>query len=168
MADIDRRVRILIDTLIDRGYGWLAAEIVYSIEFRRDGSDEIDKGVSSQRMSLNEKIHAGDASSKSSAEDLRASASRISAGREHLVGDGQVEFAVKLLVDRLSSAAEMTSESMEEMTKLMETQVEFAVAVDGDVRPISLQKVRNSAQELRKIEHQLAEWLLSIPPGEEG
>jgi hypothetical protein len=163
MADIDHRVRLLIDTLIDRGYGWLAAEIVYSIELR-DVSDEIDEDVFSQRMSLNERIDAGDANPKSTAEELRASATRVHIKREHLSGDGQVKLAVSLLVDRLSSAAEMTSESVEELTKLMGGPVEFGVAVDGEIRPISSEQVRGSAQQLRKVEHQIVEWLLTLTP----
>jgi hypothetical protein len=56
MAEIDSRVRILTGALMDRGFSWLAAEIIDTIEGGQLSSDDLDHSVSAQRAALNGRI----------------------------------------------------------------------------------------------------------------
>jgi hypothetical protein len=120
MTDIDRRVRILIDILIDRGLGWLAVEIIEAIEHGREDAEDHDPNVSVQRMALNERLLSGHANAVSTPEGLKSSATRPEIMREPFSPHDQISLAVDLFVDRLSEVADMTSKSADELTDLMD------------------------------------------------
>jgi hypothetical protein len=167
MADIDRRVRILTDTLMDRGFGWLAAEIIEAIERGRDSADNHDPYVSAQRTTLNQKLSSGEADAVSTAESLKYSATRPEIARERFNSQEQILVAVAIFVDRLSSAADMTSQSLDELSALMDTTVSLSIETEGEeVRTVLPAKARDAAIGLREIESQLIHWLISTAPPE--
>jgi hypothetical protein len=164
MTEIDRRVRILTDILMDRGFGWLAAEIIETIEGGRNNANEEDTDVESQRSALNQRLLSGDANAVSTPEDLKYSATRPETVGEPLDADDQILVAVALFIDRLSSAAEMPSKSQDELNGFMDTSVSLFVETEGEVRSVRPAEARHAALQLRGIKGQLVEWLLASSP----
>ena len=167
MAEIDSRARLLIDMLMARGYGWLAAEIVDAIELGTNNTDDLDLDVAAQRKALYERMDSGDLSEKSSPQELKVSAMHVKGVPERVTGNGQVNLAVKIMVDRLASAAEMTSQNVDELVNLTGAPVELAVETDDGIRHILPHQARAAASLLRKVEHEFITWLISTSSEDE-
>jgi hypothetical protein len=167
MADIDRRVRVLTDILMDRGFGWLAAEIIDAIEAGRNDASDRDPHVTAQRAALNQRLLKGDANPASSPESLKHSASRPAHSGERMSADDQVFVAVDLFVDRLTSAAEMTAKSVDALSTFMNAPVSLYVETEGEIRAVLPAKARESALRLGGVKNELIEWLISVSPPEE-
>lgn len=167
MATIERRVRLLTDVLLDRGFGWLAAEIIAAIEAGIEDSDDIDSAVSLQRSTLNSKIASGNMAVRSQPEDLKHSATRHGQLRRGLAPDDQVRVAVDLLIDRLSAAAKMTEKSIATLSELMEAPVSLSVQVGDTVQSINPQEAQEAGEILRESRAEFAQWLLAwTAPGD--
>lgn len=164
MADIDFRVRVLTDLLMNRGFGWLAIEIIQAIEDRGDSLVDRDPNVAAQREDLNARLLRGDAKAVLSPEVVKEAATRSEAQRDRLEAHDQISLAVEILVDRLSSAAEMTALSVDELTNLVDGSVSVSVEVDKEIRHVFPAKARETAAQLRGIKDQLREWLNTTSP----
>src|SRR5262245_23436028 len=123
MPEIDRRVRTLAEMLMERGFGWLAAEIVQTIEAGHQGSYR-DANVSSQRAALNSRIGKRIPDEIFGPDQFRSSATQREVIPRDFTADEQLALAINLLIDRLSAAAEMEARSLDDLTAMMDTQVQ--------------------------------------------
>jgi hypothetical protein len=168
MADIDRRLRMLLDVLMAQGFGWLAVEIIETLGRGYNGGNDKDSLVESQRIALNSRLLSGDANATSTPEGLKYSATRPQPRIEPLGADQQIFLAVNIFVDRLASAAEMTAKNLDELRGLMDASVSLSVETEeGEVRAIRPADARDVAVHLRRVENQLAEWLIATKPRED-
>lgn len=167
MDGIDRRVRILSDVLLDRGFGWLAVEIIEAIESGREDIEDIDNSVLEQRIVLNQKLQNRQDFAASKPETLKYAASRKDSFRSRLDGDDQVRIAIDIFVDRLASAAEMNVESAAGLTFLMRVPVSLSVQSNGVTARVSLERNEAVAVKIRENRTAIFNWLISSTLSEE-
>jgi hypothetical protein len=161
MAEIDHRVRLLMNALMSAGFGWLAAEIVDAIEAGRENPEDQDHNVASQRLLLKLKLAGSASTTAPESENLRFFATRSVAIRPAFGGDDQVRLAVNLLVDRLSVAAEMTSHAVDALSTLTRSPVSLVVKGAGESRAVNPSAAVQTGRQLREMREELTQWLLS-------
>jgi hypothetical protein len=177
MAEIDHRVRLLTDLLMERGFGWLASEIVTAIEFGRTIVDDTDHTVFDQRKALQAELSRSDVplrrgamrrelSKPTVAAEIESSAERLESERTAFLPDEQVEIAVEFLMFRLSDSVKMLASSVEAMEEIFGGQMKLFAEVDGRPHPIDTIQASAFASRLENIREQLREWLLSQQPSE--
>jgi hypothetical protein len=161
MAEIDHRVRILINALMDRGFGWLAAEVIEIIERGRPGPIDHDSEVRAQRNALNRNLARGLTSSISRPDELRDRATHSAQAREPFTADEQVSEAVHLIVERILSTTKMISTSASTLGSIMDGPVSLFTEINGEIRLIDADQATQVALSLRQMNEELIAWLLS-------
>jgi hypothetical protein len=155
MANVDYRVRLLTNLLMDRGFAWLAGEIIDSIEIGRPTTADRDHNVTSQRRAL--KL---DASTDVPHEDLEEP-SPDDEPREPLTPEAQVQVAIELLVRRLSDMGRMFESSRESLKQIFGVDVTLSIELEGEPRQYDPAHARELTSQLENVREQLLEWLMS-------
>jgi hypothetical protein len=158
MATVDYRVRLLTDLLMDRGFAWLAREIIDSIEIGAAPTADRDQNVTSQRRALNV-----DASRDVPQEDLEESSLPDDEPREPLTPEAQVQVAVELLVRRLSDMGRMFESSRQTLKQIFDVDVTLSIELAGEPRQYDPGRARELTSQLESVREQLFEWLMSQP-----
>src|SRR5260370_42073288 len=121
MATVDYRVRLLTNLLMDRGFAWVAREIIDSIEIGAVPTADRDHNVTSQRRGLD----------ASTTEDLDEPSSPDDEPRAPLTPKAQVQLAVELLVRRLSDMGRMIASSRQRRKQTFGVHVTLSVELQG-------------------------------------
>jgi hypothetical protein len=159
MANVDYRVRLLTDLLMDRGLAWLAAEIIETIEVGKATFDERDHNVKAQRIALNADLDAPLRSSRHK-EMPEESSVPEDAPREEFSPDIQVTIAVDLLIQRLSGIGQMLMEGQQNLELIFDTHVSLSTEINGELHELNPQGARSVTLQLEQLREDLSQWLM--------
>ncbi len=138
MATVDYRVRLLTNLLMDRGFAWLAREIIDSIEIGAVPTADRDHNVTSQRRGLDASTH----------EDLEEPSSPDDEPRAPLTPEAQVQVAVELLVRRLSDMGRMIESSRQSLKQIFGVDVTLSMELEGEPRQYDPAHMRELTSQL--------------------
>jgi hypothetical protein len=159
MANIDYKVRLLTDLLMDRGLGWLAAEIIETIEAGKATFDERDHNVKDQRIALNANLDAPSGSSRHKEMPDESSVPE-DAPREEFSPEIQVTIAVDLLIQRLSGIGQMLMEGQQNLELIFDTHVSLSTEISGELHELNPQGARGLTLQLEQLREELSQWLM--------
>jgi len=154
MAELDRRVSLLLSALTERGFGWLAAEVIELIERGKGAIEDKDYDVAQQRRQLEiailektrERItleHSLD-----DAEEIR-----------QFSGDEQVDLAVRIVIERLYDAVSMLSKSEDNLNGALDARVSIQFRLQDSVTTLNVQKASTAVASLREQKDSIVAWL---------
>jgi len=164
MATIDPRLIELVDTLVAAGADWLAFEILDGIRSGQpeEESDNRDRGMHRSLRSWKE--------DKSSEPETR----KREAVAKPIEGDDQIEFAASYVLDRITSAIEMTSMSLDNLNRISANSSENPSEVDPrpqaaitlGLEDSNFRFTQDHAEQLRgllpELRSSLSEWSLRV------
>lgn len=167
MATIDYRVRLLTALLMDRGFAWLASEIIEAIERGRPTSDDQDHNVTLRRRALNAEL-SGNSRSKSRlvVDDSEDPPTHEDAPREQFGPEAQIRIAVDSFVHRLSAFGEMLGHSKDTLRRTFESDVRLFTEAEGEPRELDVSTSRLLSSQLLALREELFQWLISQPARE--
>jgi len=148
----------LLNVLIGRGFGWLAAEIIDAIERGEDRAEEKDYGVSEQRLQLEQSI-----SERGFEKTEFDSSPDYSGFSRPILGDEQVRTAVHLLTLRLSDAVLMLKKSSENFQEIFGVNVRIQYLTSDLMATLDVEASSSAGNRLRGIEQDFVQWLNSHP-----
>lgn len=161
MAEIDRRVSILLNALTERGFGWLAAEIIQVIEAGEEQPEEEDDSVADQRHEIELSIseRRPEKLLESTHGHFYTEAMPLSSSEE------QIRTAVRLLTLRLSDAVAMLKRSSTNLGEVFESDVPIKYQIRGSTAVVDVEMARSATAQLQALEQEIVSWLTSqLPP----
>jgi len=159
MANVDRRVRVLTNVLMEHGFSWLAAEIIDTIETGRSTTDDRDHNVDSHRAQLNAALVTKFSSAESAIQHIEDSSADEQDNRVELSPSEQIRTAVDTVVIRLSTIGEMFDESISNLEDVFGSDARLAIEFNGEVRQVDRSALTHASRRLRTLREQLIQWL---------
>jgi hypothetical protein len=152
MALIDQRLQPLFAVLSEAGYDWIVTEILAAI---RQGHARL--ATENELQYVRKKIDRQDDTGESLEEELDAP--------EPILGDEQIDLAIKLVTGRFLNVNAMldeTRKNLRYMSGNLAVGPNIAFQIDGETRSVALGDMFELSQQIARLNASLKAWSDSV------